>query len=317
MKYSFILKMVLRGWWRNKVFFLIAVISLSIGLAGTNLLLTYFIHDYFMERNNPDKERIFCLRQDNPFDDGQKVAFASVEAASDVQKKIPGVESFMQIQEYVSSVRYKGQTYSDLEMIGADSTLPTFFPVEVISGDLKDALTSPNKIAIRESVVKRIFGKEDPLGKTLETESEGKRTAYEVVAVMAEQTQSLLKYDVLTSKTADYWGGATFLKLLPNVSAEQVEKAIRADKSIQTMMPDRTQYYVDSLSALFCPVARNESATASVYPAEPGAVIIYRFAGCYFDLGDCLLQLYQYELEPADAAVKDDSCGETDGWNAS
>lgn len=251
MKYGFILKMVLRGWWRNKVFFLIAVISLSIGLAGTNLLLTYFIHDYFMERDNPDKERIFCLRQDNPFDDGQKVAFASIEAASDVQKKIPGVESFMQIQEYVSPVRYKGQTYSDLEMIGADSTLPTFFPVEVISGDLKEALTRPNKIAIRESVVKRIFGKEDPLGKTLETESEGKKTAYEVVAVMAEQTQSLLKYDVLTSKTADYWGGATFLKLLPHVSAEQVEKAIRADKSIQTMMPDRTQYYVDSLSDLY------------------------------------------------------------------
>lgn len=251
MKYGFILKMVLRGWWRNKVFFLIAVISLSIGLAGTNLLLTYFIHDYFMERDNPDKERIFCLRQDNPFDDGQKVAFASVEAASDVQKKIPGVESFMQVQEYVSSVRYKGQTYSDLEMIGADSTLPTFFPEEVISGDLKEALTSPNKIAIRESVVKRIFGKEDPLGKTLETESEGKRTAYEVVAVLAEQTQSLLKYDVLTSKTADYWGGATFLKLLPHVSAEQVEKAIRADKSIQTMMPDQTQYYVDSLSDLY------------------------------------------------------------------
>lgn len=251
MKYGFILKMVLRGWWRNKVFFLIAVISLSIGLAGTNLLLTYFIHDYFIERDNPDKERIFCLRQDNPFDDGQKVAFASVEAASDVQKKIPGVESFMQIQEYVSSVMYKGQTYSDLEMLGADSTLQTFFPVEVILGDLKEALTSPNKIAIRESVVKRIFGKEDPLGKTLETESEGNRTAYEVVAVLAEQTQSLLKYDVLTSKTADYWGGATFLKLLPHVSAEQVEKAIRADKSIQTMMPDRTQYYVDSLSDLY------------------------------------------------------------------
>ena len=68
---------------------------------------------------------------------------------------------------------------------------------------------------------------------------------------------------------------------------------------------------------LFCSVARNESATASVYPAKPGAVIVYRFAGCYFDLGDCLLQLYQYELEPADAAVKDDSCGETNGWNAS
>ena len=146
MKSGFILKMVLRGWWRHKVFFLIAVISLSIGLAGTNLLLTYFIHDYFIERDNPDKERIFCLRQDNPFDDGQKVAFASVEAASDVQKKIPGVESFMQVQDYRDSAfSYKGHTYFGLDMIGADSMLLDFFPLRVLSGDLKQALTTPNR----------------------------------------------------------------------------------------------------------------------------------------------------------------------------
>lgn len=252
MKYGFILKMVLRGWWRNKVFFLIAVISLSIGLAGTNLLLTYFIHDYFIERDNPDKERIFCLRQDNPFDDGQKVTYASVEAASDVQKKIPGVESFMQVQDYRDSAfSYKGHTYFGLDMIGADSMLLDFFPLRVLSGDLKQALTTPNKIAIRESVVKRIFGKEDPLGKMIERVTDGKAESYEIVAVWAEQTQSLLKYDLLINKTAECWGGATFLKLLPNVSAEQVEKAIRADKSIQTLVPDRTQYYVDSLSDLY------------------------------------------------------------------
>lgn len=61
MNFLFTLKLILRGWWRNKLFFAVAVISLSVGLACTNLLLTYFVHDYFIEQNNPDKDRIFAL----------------------------------------------------------------------------------------------------------------------------------------------------------------------------------------------------------------------------------------------------------------
>lgn len=40
------LKMILRSWWRNKVFFLVSVASLALGLACTNLLVTYFVHEH-------------------------------------------------------------------------------------------------------------------------------------------------------------------------------------------------------------------------------------------------------------------------------
>ena len=61
-----ILKIITRSWWRNKVFFFISIVSLAIGLACTNLLFTYYVHDYNIESGNRDKNRIFCLRQDNP-----------------------------------------------------------------------------------------------------------------------------------------------------------------------------------------------------------------------------------------------------------
>lgn len=41
-----ILKIITRSWWRNKVFFFISIVSLAIGLACTNLLFTYYVHDY-------------------------------------------------------------------------------------------------------------------------------------------------------------------------------------------------------------------------------------------------------------------------------
>ena len=67
-----ILKIITRSWWRNKVFFFISIVSLAIGLACTNLLFTYYVHDYNIESGNRDKNRIFCLRQDNPMQDGKK-----------------------------------------------------------------------------------------------------------------------------------------------------------------------------------------------------------------------------------------------------
>lgn len=76
---SITLKMILRSWWRNKVFFLVSVASLALGLACTNLLMTYFVHEHGLEGRNPDRDRMFFLRQDDPMTEGKRVAFAGAE----------------------------------------------------------------------------------------------------------------------------------------------------------------------------------------------------------------------------------------------
>ena len=40
------IKLIARNWWRNKLFFLISLFSLTAGLGCTNLLMTFFIHEY-------------------------------------------------------------------------------------------------------------------------------------------------------------------------------------------------------------------------------------------------------------------------------
>ena len=248
-KLGFILKMVFRGWWRNKLFFLIAVVSLSIGLACTNLLLTYFIHDYHIEHGNPYKEQIYCLRQDNPMESGKKVAYVSKEIPQGVKEKIQGVEDFVRIQAFegANTVQYEERKVNDIMLLGADASLNDFFPIRVLSGTINQLLTTPNQVAMRKDVANRLFGKADPLGKTVEV---GKQTLT-VVAILAEQTQSLLKYDLLTGITADYWGGVTFLKLAKGAKASQVQEKIRADKSLPPMMPGMTNYYVDPLEDMY------------------------------------------------------------------
>ena len=44
------IKLIVRNWWRNKLFFLISLFSLTAGLGCTNLLMTFFIHEYNVEK---------------------------------------------------------------------------------------------------------------------------------------------------------------------------------------------------------------------------------------------------------------------------
>lgn len=256
----FTLKIIFRSWWRNKLFFLIAVTSLSIGLAGTNLLMTYFVHDYFIEEGNPYKDRIFCLRQDNPFEQDQKVAYAAGDAPMKIKETIPGVEDYFRIQSFGNaSVEYDGHTSDNLNIIGVDSTLNGFFPTTVVSGDLSQALVKPDKVAMSRSYSKRIFGNDNPLGKSLKIHFDEGMKIVEVVAIVEDNTQSLLKFDMLSKLSDDYYGGVTFIRLSNGVSPSKIESAIRADESIKTLLPGQTQYYVDKLSDLYFVSAKGTS----------------------------------------------------------
>lgn len=252
MDFLLLFRLILCGWWRNKLFFVVAVISLSVGLACTNLLLTYFVHDYFIEQNNPDKDRIFALRQDNFFEEGQKVTFALGEVLPQIQQEVPGVESFLRLQTYSQPlVRVANRDYTNLCLIGADSTLMDFFPPRLIAGDLKQVLTVPGKIAVNRRVAERLWGVENPLGQKVQVTVNTELRMYEVAAVWEEQPQAFLKMDLLTGLRTDFWGGVPFLKLRKGVHPEAVQQAIRRNDGIATMKPGDTQYYVDPLSELY------------------------------------------------------------------
>lgn len=252
MDFLLMFRLILRGWWRNKLFFAVAVISLSVGLACTNLLLTYFVHDYFIEQNNPDKDRIFALRQDNFFEEGQKVTFALGEVPQQIQQEVPGVESFLRLQTYSQPLlRIDNRDYTDVCLIGADSTLTDFFPLHVIAGDLKQVLTVPGKIAVSRRMAERLWGEKNPLGEQVQVALSAETRMYEVAAVWEEQPQAFLKMDMLTGLGSDFWGGVPFLKLRKGADCEAVEQAIRQNERIVTMKPGDTQYYVEPLSELY------------------------------------------------------------------
>ncbi|MTI29382.1 ABC transporter permease, partial [Xanthovirga aplysinae] len=64
-------------------------------------------------------------------------------------------------------ITYKENTFKTEQAAFVDSTLFDVFSIPLVKGDPKKALTDPQTVLIDETTANKIFGKEDPIGKTL------------------------------------------------------------------------------------------------------------------------------------------------------
>lgn len=269
------LKIIIRSWWRNKVFFIISVVSLATGLACTNLLFTYFVHDYNIENGNRDKERIFCLRQDNPMQEGSKIVYTAAEIPPMLKEKYVEVEDFLRISSLEPLYCKEGEhVFHDVTFICADSTLSHFFQYQTIIGSLEQALKQPGRIALSETFARKVFGDKDPLGKLFEVKTTTHTKNYEVAAILKIRSQSLLLFDIITGIDENFFGGTTFLKLSPKTSPEQLAKKVNQDK-VPTLVPDKSQYYVDPLSNIYFVTPESDSQQSIPYINQSNVQLLY------------------------------------------
>lgn len=246
------LKMILRSWWRNKVFFLVSVASLALGLACTNLLMTYFVHEHGLEGSNPDRDRIVFLRQDDPMNEGKRVAYAAADIPQRLKDSYAEVEDYLRLgKSDMLSCKVDGQKVDgSLILLSADTTLTRFFDYRTVQGSLEQVLHRPDQVALSAACARRLFGGGEAFGRHIEVQSESRgRQTYQVAAVLEERGQSLLQFDMLTAQTSDYWGGPTLLKLSPGADAVRLADKINADQ-VPTLMPGQTKYHLDPLEAV-------------------------------------------------------------------
>ena len=246
------LKMILRSWWRNKVFFLVSVASLALGLACTNLLMTYFVHEHGLEGSNPDRDRIVFLRQDDPMNEGKRVAYAAADIPQRLKDSYAEVEDYLRLGKLdMLSCKVDGQKVDgNLILLSADTTLTRFFDYRTAQGSLEQVLHRPDQVALSAACARRLFGGGEAFGRHIEVQSESRgRQTYQVAAVLEERGQSLLQFDMLTAQTSDYWGGPTLLKLSPGADAVRLADKINADQ-VPTLMPGQTKYHLDPLEAV-------------------------------------------------------------------
>ncbi len=234
-------KIAWRNLSRNKVYSIINMLGLSIGLSAAMLILLYskdeVSYDRFHE-NNPNIYRV-VNQWSNPdgsvkSKDGNTGHFQGPK----FKEGIAEIREFVRVKSDFRNIRQNQEVKSE-EMLAADSTFFSVFTFPMLSGDPHTALKNPKNIVISEEMAEKYFHSTDVLGKYLEISEDDKFVQYQITGVSKKCPQnSSIKFNFLLPnivaaeeyKNGDNWFNFfqnTFVLIDPKATQNQVEAKMK------------------------------------------------------------------------------------------
>ena len=162
-------KIALRNIKKNKGYFFINILGLSLGIASCLLISLWVMDELSYDRYHEKSDRIYRIAthaviQNNNSD----LATSCAPMAKTLKKEFPEVEEAARIRRYGDQrVQYKDKFFNEKRWFFADNEILYVFTIPMIIGDVKEALIKPNTVVLTRSMAKKYFGNDDPLGKAL------------------------------------------------------------------------------------------------------------------------------------------------------
>lgn len=205
------LLIALRNAWRNKVYFLINLLGLAIGITSSIIILLFVLDELSYDRHNEHFRDIYriCIRG--------KIQGTEIEAAlsnaplgATIKNDFPEVLEATRLYTFDGDpvVGFDNRVFIEEEFYYADSTFFNVFTAPVVYGDPSDMLRRPNTLVLTQEISRKYFGDEDPVGKMLLVgENE---TPYEITGVVKGFPEnSHFTFNMLGSMTSIYYADVT------------------------------------------------------------------------------------------------------------
>jgi putative ABC transport system permease protein len=163
------LKIAWRNLAKNKLYSLVNIGGLTIGIASCILVGLYVTNELSYDRFNKNADRLVRVTTEYTVNGSkhQIGTTASMEGPR-LAAAFPQIKSYVRIRNrdpYV--VRYGEKTFVEERFYYADSAFFKMFSFPLLEGDSSTALDAPGKIVISRSVERKYFGDSKALGKLL------------------------------------------------------------------------------------------------------------------------------------------------------
>lgn len=212
------LKTLIRIFYRNKLFSLINIFGLTLGLTCFILIFLWIKDEVSYDRFHENYQNIYRLTVESP-NSGRvfKAAVGPAPMAIAIKEQIPEVKEYTRFRPLTGEFLVETNSKKNYEksIAFADSTFFNVFSFKFLQGDPNTALNNLNKIIITKSAAQKYFGSENPIGKNIKIRS-GSINA-NVSAVIEDIPQnSHLSFDFLlwienfSGKTNMSWGNFYF-----------------------------------------------------------------------------------------------------------
>src|SRR5215467_8824363 len=223
--------------WRNlskqKGLAFINIFGLSAGLACFGLFMLYAVNEFSFDRFHKNADSIYRVylhveaRGDHPATD---MTYQPMPLGPALKQDLPDVDKATRLAIGWGRFAKADEKVSFETIAFADPSFFSMFSFKMKSGDAATALRDPHSIVLSEATAKKLFGKKDPIGKTIQIKMYDDFDPFVVTAVAENppanstiQFEMLGNFEYLTSrkeeaKNVNNWhrfGYQTFIQLKP------------------------------------------------------------------------------------------------------
>ena len=242
-------KIAFRNLFRNKVYSAINIMGLSVGIACCLFIYQYVAFEHSFDTFNEKAPNLYrvVITTERPGSKSTSSATTGWAMGPAIQQEVPEVEHFLRLHpEYDNAVVFNpdhpDKAFEEENVFYADSSVFQMFSFPLVTGDPLKTLTEPGTIMLSESIARKYFGDEDPIGQSLEVKG-WIDVRYLVNGIFRDvPANSHLQFNILMpmidllsksdfSKPSTGWGWTnfiTYVQLPAHADLEAVEEKMTA-----------------------------------------------------------------------------------------
>ncbi|WP_268124383.1 ABC transporter permease [Roseivirga pacifica] len=245
--------LVFRRLRKEKVFSLVNVLGLTVGLTAFLMIGLYIKHELSFDQFHQDKENIY--RVTSKYRDREWRGETASDYVQFFKDDVVGLNSFSRIsvKDETTLASGGGKELNFKGMLSADSNFFEFFSFDLTDGVPSSVLSTSGSAVITETLSKKLFGEKSPIGEELLIEKGNE--VYTITGLVKDPpSNSTIQFELVTyqegrfknnfEQTSGLRNVITYLNLQPDVSLDHVLDKINEakDKTPYTIMT-RDQVY--------------------------------------------------------------------------
>ena len=246
----------------NKLFTILNVLGLSIGISGLIFAVLYWNEEHSYDEWNPNKHNVFLLV--NQMDKEVYWRSSSAAIASGLQKKSTDVASYCYISGGYDNdiIQFEEEKKQFEKILNAQGSFFEFFPFEFVEGNRNTALPDENSICLSEETAARLFGTEKAQGKEVVFFKKKLivRGVYKLDKKSSYAPSAVVNFmDERVKAAIDQWGNFQLVLLI------KMKDPNAKDRIVKTI----EQLYFDNMTVLY---AKQKGITPKDFIAKFGEV---------------------------------------------
>lgn len=153
---------------KNKLYSFINISGLAIGIIGCLFIGLYIWHEWSYDRFHGNSDRIARVTWEYKFENTvEKTSFTGSKVGPEFLRQFPETEAFVRLLKIPRVISFEEKLFEEKNFLFADSTFFTIFSFELIQGNPRTVLSSPENIVITQTMAEKYFGNGKAIGKTL------------------------------------------------------------------------------------------------------------------------------------------------------